>query len=256
MGFKRPKNVEASSKDNKVVFDDKQHAYTYNNQRLISVTQFIESFVPSFQSIYASINKAKKNIKVKHGITDAVKLRKYWKLYGERASNLGTATHVFAELYILDRNTEPKTKYEEGIIKAINKLEEDWEIIAQEEILYSEGFMIAGTADLKLKNKKTKEYGIGDWKTTTDMHKSYNMMEEPFNIKDSAVNRYSIQLDIYSIISKERIPEKNRIVIKVNEFGDCEFFTPYAKDKEHELPFTLDKTMKALTEYRHQNKII
>jgi len=256
MGFKIKddcdSNSDNTSLDNKVMFDELSHTYHYENTNLLSTTQFIKQFTKPFNALFPSIAKAKKNIREKTGITDAKTLRKIWKLSGSRASHLGTATHEFAELYVLDPTIKPKTKYEEAIIKAINKLQETWDIIHQELIVYSSEYMIAGSIDLVLRHKKTKAYAIGDWKTTDDMFKYYNIMEEPFKLKDSALNKYSVQLDIYSVLAPYYIPETNRIVIRVDYNGNYEFFTPLSK-KKNKLPFTLDKTMIALNEYKKIN---
>jgi len=257
MGFKKPTKVKLESDDmsldKKVLFDEVTHTYYYKNTKLLSTTQFIKQFTKPFNPLFPSIAKAKKNAKEKTGIVDAKTLRKIWKLSGSRASHLGTAVHEFAELYVLDPNTQIKTKYDEGIVKAINKLREDWDIIHQELIVYSAKYMVAGSIDLILRHKKTKEYAIGDWKTTVDLKKYYNTMDEPFKIHDSALNKYSIQLDIYSILAPYHIPETNRIVIQISWDGDVEFFTPTSRKKSNQLPFTLDKTMTALKEYKNIN---
>jgi len=257
MAFKIPDNNEDEFKSNDglIIFDEKEHVYYYENKPLISVTQFIKEYTEPFNSLFASNSKVKKNIKNKEGISNPINLRKYWKLGSERSATLGTASHIFAQMYMLDRNTIPKTNYEIAIVNAIKKLEENWEIIVQENIVYSLEYMIAGSIDLILKNKTTNEYAVGDWKTTEDLIKYYDMLKEPFNIHDSALNKYSIQLDIYSILSSYNIPNKNRIIIKLNSDSSFEFYAPNNKNKNTILPYTLDKTKMALDIYKQQNKL-
>ena len=245
------------SKDKRVIFDATSHTYLYEGQSLISVTTFIKTFTEPFNSLFPSINKTKSNKTNKTGITDPHLLRKYWKLGAERATNLGTATHAFAEMYILDRNTPIKTGYDRSVVNAITWLEQEWEIMIQEEIVYNILYGIAGSIDLKLRHKKTKRYGLGDWKVTEDMTKSYNKLKEPFNnLKDSALNKYSIQLDSYSILSNELIDEKDRFIIQLRNNGEFNVYHPTHEKKEFQLPFTLDKTKEAMVHYsKYYNKI-
>lgn len=250
MAFKKPKQPEEiTSRDKKVIFDPITHSYYYKGVRLVSVTQFIKEFTKPFDPLFPSIKKAQKNTKDKTGLKDPVLLRKSWRLQAERKSNLGTSVHAFAELYIIDRSTEPINGYEKAVIKAFAKLEKKWEIISQEDIVYSSDYMLAGSIDLILRNKKTREYAVGDWKVTEDMNKSYGKLLDVYNtLKDSALNKYSIQLDIYSTLAPYRIPEENRIIIKLEKNGSFSLFSPLEKSSEYKLPFTLDKTKKALNQ--------
>ena len=113
--------------------------------------------------------------------------------------------------------------------------------------------MMAGKIDLVLRNKKTREYGIGDWKTTLDMFKGYGKLYEPFKIDNIPLNKYSIQLDTYSELINKRIPEKNRIIIKLNYDGTFEFYTPTSRKKANKLPYTAPLTKQALIKYKKQN---
>jgi len=247
---------QIKSKDNRVIFDETTHTYYYNGQPLISTTQFIKTFVKEFDPLFPSINKSKKNKVEKIGISDPKLLRKYWRLSGERSSTLGTTTHTFAEMYKLDKTTKPKTGYEKAVIKAMQWLEEQgWEIVIQEEVVYNTNYLIAGSIDLKLRHKVTGEWGIGDWKITDDMHKSYNKMFSPFDkLNDSALNKYSVQLDIYSMLSDQLIAEYNRFIIQLHDNGDFTVYHPKQKDKKLQLPFTMDLSKKALAEYIKKTK--
>lgn len=243
-------------KNDTIVFDPIKHVYYYKGDPLLSVTQFIHKHVVEFNPLFPSISKSKKNIKDKNGITNPALLRKYWKLNSERSSALGTATHVFTEMYMLDRTTEPKSGYEEAALKAIHEIEKEWTIESQEDILYSTKYMIAGSRDLKLRHKKTGEVWVGDWKTTTDMTKYYDYLLYPFNeLKGSSLNKYSIQLDMYSLLdNKEYIPESNRLVIQLKPDGTFQFYYPEHEDDRYKLPYTLRETKKAISIYIENNK--
>lgn len=229
-----------------LVFDEKLHKYSCGAQELMSVTTLISKFEIPFDPLFPSINSCKRNERIKSGILDPKLLRKYWRLKGERAAKLGTATHIFAELYILDRNTEPTNKSEEAVIKAINELEETYEIIEQEKMVFDINILIAGQIDLVLKHKITGKIYLGDWKTTADLYKSYDKLKAPYNIKNSALNRYSIQLDMYSVLNKT--DPNNVLIIQIKTDGNYVIFT---KD---ELPDTFPNTTKVIKEiidYRH-----
>ena len=253
MAFKKVKDEEEMimSDDKNVIFDPITHTYYYEEQPLLSVTQFIKKHTKPFNPLFPSIAKSKKNNKEKSGITDPIKLRKYWRLNAERSTNLGNSAHIFAEMYMMDKNTVVKTGYDKAVIKAIQWLKEhNLEIVSQEEVLYNTNYMLAGSCDLTLKNTKTGEYAVGDWKSTEDMHKNYNKLYAPFNtLTDAAINKYSIQLDIYATLHHYHIPESNRYVIQLFPNGDFNIYHPKAKKKEFQLPFTMDKTKKAIAEY-------
>lgn len=259
MGFNKTNledETQVTSNDKNVIFEPKSHTYYYNEQPLLSVTQFIKKYSKTFNPLFPSIAKSKKNVREKIGISDAKQLRKYWRLNGERSSNLGTAAHIFAEMYMLDKKSVIKTGYDRAVIKAIKWLKNhNLEIVSQEEVLYNTDYMLAGSCDLTLRNIKTGEFAIGDWKTTEDMYKNYNKLYEPFNnFTDAAINKYSIQLDIYAILHHYHIPEPNRYVIQLLASGDFNIYHPKSPDKKFQLPFTMDKTKKAISTYIKENK--
>lgn len=250
-----PEEEITTSLDRKVVFDPIKHKYYYGEDTLLSVTQFIKKFTKPFNALFPSIAKSKKNLRMKTGITNPIKLRKYWRLNSERASNLGTSAHVFAEMYVMDRTTKPITGYDHAAIKAIHWLEQKFEFISQEEVLYNTNYLLAGSCDLIMKDRKTGEYAAGDWKTTVDMFKTYNKLLTPFdNLKDSAINKYSIQLDTYSLLANQYIPEPNRYVIQLLPSGEFNVFYPGHPDKLYQLPYTLDKTKEAISIHIKQHK--
>lgn len=257
MAFKKPEVEDdiIGSKDGRVIFEPATHTYYYNKQPLISVTQFIKMHTKPFDTLFSSINKAKKNKTDKHGIHDPKILRKYWRLQAERSTNYGTAAHAYSEMYMLDRNSKPKTGFDMAVKNAIIFLEKEFDIIEQEEIVYNTNYMIAGSIDLKLKHKKTGEIYIGDWKITEDMNKSYNKLEKPFELlNDSALNKYSIQLDLYIMLSSQLISELNKRIIQLHDNGDFTIYSPTAEDENYKIPFTMDKTRKAVKIYMQENK--
>lgn len=222
------------SKAKDITFDSKLHKYYYDNKELTSVTTWLsEHFVPEFNALYASINKAKKN-KAEHlTITNPMTLRKYWRLQGERASLLGSSTHAFVELYHLDKSTCAETGYEKAAIAAYDNICAKWDIIDVEKIVWSTDFMLAGCVDMILCHKETGEKGLLDWKTTTDMHKSYNnMLNEMKGVKASALNKYALQLEVYDVLGEIGASHTNRFVVQLKNDGTYKVYSAKSKNED------------------------
>jgi len=224
-------------------FNSKTHRYTVDGHELTSVTKLISQYTQPFNAIFASNAKAKKNKRDNTGITDPILLRKYWKLNGEYRSTLGTATHLFSELYMLDRSITPSNGSEKAVIAAIKELEKEFIIIGQEEQVFDTELLLAGTIDLILEHKKTKQLYIGDWKTTKDMYKTYNKLYSPINLQNSPLVKYSIQANIYCMLKS--CPLNNKLIIQLNDDETFKIF--YNTD----IPNT-DKETKAILEERRK----
>lgn len=207
---------EIAKSNSELVFDSINHKYSFQGKELKSVTRFIEGHAKKFEPLYPSINKAKSNKKKGEGITDPVKLRAYWRLNGERKRCIGTASHNFAEMYILDRTTPILTGYDQAIVNVLAALENNWEIIGAEQRVFSLEYLLAGTYDLKIRHKITGEYGLVDWKVTEDMFKSYGKLKKAFSgIPDSPLNKYIIQLRTYAIMDKDDIKPEHMFVVQL-----------------------------------------
>lgn len=258
----------AITKGKKLIFDERLHKYTYDNVELESVTKWIgEYFCVPFKEgdkhIYISNAITNKNKASKQGITNPEELRKYWQLNAERTSSNGTACHAFVQMVHIDKRygieTEPKTGYEIAIKKAYEALTKKWDIVELERQVYSVEYKLAGHVDVIMQNKITKEYGILDWKTIEDMTKSHgNMRNEMKGIDDNALNKVSIQLDVYSVLSGLDIPVKNRFVTQLLPEGESVVYsiTPRKGYPNEHLIDVSAKIHKALESRRDISKSI
>jgi len=213
-------------RSNKLVFNQALHKYYFEGKELLSVTNFIKTFDKEFNPLFASIGVAKSNTKKKKGITDARGIRKLWRLHGERKRCIGTAAHAFAEMRIMDRTVEPITGYDKAVIKALEALSKNWDIVGAEQRVYSTTSYLAGTYDLKLKHKTTGVFAMVDWKVTEDMFKGYNKLKGVFkDLKATALVKYFIQLNIYALLDKDIINEDKLFVIQLKNDGTFNAYT-------------------------------
>lgn len=240
-------------KDKDIVFDERLHKYFHEGRELSNVTSWIsEQFVPEFNALFASINKAKKNKSEGAQITNPGLLRQYWRLQGDRAASLGTAAHIFAQMYHLNRDTRPEMGYDSAVINAYESLTKKWEIVELEKRVYSLDYMIAGTADGVIRNKETGEIGLFDWKTTSDMHKSYNkMINEMKGVPASALNKYSLQLQMYNVLGGFGASHGNLFVIQLMNDGTFKVYSSKSKDKEDVLIDYSKQLQVALERWRY-----
>lgn len=222
-----------------IQFDELLHKYTYNGITLTSVTQFLETYVPNFSPIFPSIAVAKKNTKEGSGLQTASDVRKFWNISGTYAKTLGTLTHMFAQLYLMDNSIQPQTGYEVAVIKALKEIEKDFNIIEQEKLVYNVNVGLAGQIDLILEHKITGEIWIGDWKTTKNMDKSYGKMTSPFFIKADSFVKYAIQLGTYAFLNNTKL--ENVLIIQLKSDGSFEIIT------DSSLPNVKDALLKEIT---------
>lgn len=114
----------------------------------------------------------------------------------DKAGNIGTKVHDLIEQYIHCpfepeiQNKEIKNAFDEFVnwfkIESI-----DLELTSTEKKVYSKKYNFTGTTDALFKNKKTNEYIIYDWKTSSGIYHSHLLqvtgyamaLEEEFNIE-------------------------------------------------------------------------
>ena len=216
-----------------VRYDPDTHTYTYNGKVLNNVTTWIQQYSKPFEALYPSIQKAKFNTKHNKGIQNAKLLRKYWRLNGQRARLLGSAAHTFVEMYLLDRTSIPTTNYDIAAIRAIQAIELKWDIVKIEYKVFDIDSNLAGTVDIKLQHKVTKEYAILDWKTSKDMHKKYNNLLPPFKkYHASSLYKNKLQLFTYSYLDTDTIPLNNHFIVQLTGSGVYNVFRTSEQDAE------------------------
>ncbi|MDD1438177.1 hypothetical protein MEN24_17860, partial [Dolichospermum sp. ST_sed10] len=233
-----------------LVFDQLHHKYYFNGVELDGATTWIsKTFCVPFDEnnghIFKSQSKAKKNAANNVGITNATALRHIWNLDRERTSSLGTAVHTYAQMLHIYRqygsDLLPEYGFEQSVYNAYNKITTIWDIVDIERAVYDLQYKIAGTIDLVLQHKKTKKYGIGDWKTFRDIDKTYNKMKGTLKeFPDSPRTKASVQLHLYDVIGN--IKAENHYVINVK--ADGTFIV--AGGKDNPLPAVRPGLMLAL----------
>jgi len=147
-------------------FDNKIHQYTMNGVVLLSATSIISRFTKPFEAVSISRFVAAKNKKAdKKYMNNDVKVRRYWKVKGERASALGTSGHAFCEMQWLNpEDAVPIHEVERNAKKLMDKLKANFYIMNMEVNRGNDKYKIGYTIDIELQSKKTGDYILGDFK--------------------------------------------------------------------------------------------
>jgi hypothetical protein len=185
-------------------FDEENHKYYAEGKSLPSVTTQIKQYEEKVNwDNIAHFSALAWNRKNPTDPKTASQIRWEWLEKGRKAAEAGTKVHLFAET--MDR--DPESPKEQGVLEFYEAI--DHPIVCKELRMFSNN--IAGTADLILLNKKTKNLIIADWKTNEDLHKNYKgkTLMPPFtDMLSSAFNKYCIQLAYYKKILEEKTPYK------------------------------------------------
>ncbi len=198
-------------------FEEKWHKYSVKEKpelKFISGTKFLSKFSVPFDRDGISARYAKKyDMKQK----DVINM---WEKKGEISREAGTLVHNYIEDVLLGKEPRiPQTVdslYSNEIIESgmkkikqadlvCEKILDEYEIVAVEEILASIEYGIAGMADLRAINKKSRAMTILDHKTNAkiDMNNRWSNMLPPIqNLEDCSFNKYSLQLNLYEKVLK------------------------------------------------------
>lgn len=193
------------SADGLVGFIEESHEYLLVedlSKKFKSCTGWIKQFEPPFDA-----NKAARSYLNKRGLKvtpTAIKaLHDEWEKIKNTATTKGSAVHLFAENYLVDKPFEITVDYPE--IQAVKSFKNDyigkkWDVHTLEILLYNIDLMLAGQSDLKL--KRTEDHSkiiYADYKTgDIDFTNSYNKLLAPFDdFPACKFIKYSIQLSLY-----------------------------------------------------------
>jgi len=216
-------------------FVEKTHTYTVGKDKLKSVSGLLYYFQEQvdFDSIAGFI--AKRDGKTKNQV-----LRE-WEKKKNDACELGTETHLFAEL----EHREPMNNKERAAQLFLDNLKlSKYEVVEKELQMYHKEKLFAGTADIIVRNKETGKYLVLDFKTNKDLFKRYKSkcLINEFNYKpDTPFSKYELQLSFYQILLEqiEGIEVEDRIIIWLKDDGS--FVTYYGTDHTIELKEWLTK---------------
>lgn len=188
-------------------FNEKYHSYTFDGNKLQSVTKFISQFHKPFDSEAVS-----KKVSEKTGKEQSLILEE-WKQKNEKSIQIGHGLHTWVENFFNRQYQELPTDIE--IVKRINNFNLAWAKylhkltpIAFEKRIFHKDWGLAGTMDALF------AYGekiiILDYKSNgefrDDEHPkgTYNKLFPPFeDLWQNHFNDYSIQVSLYSLILKE-----------------------------------------------------
>lgn len=188
-----------------VRFYEKDHAYKINGQRATSVTQKVAEFKPPFPREEIAGRTARKEGKTVEQVLAE------WDKKGEDGRNLGTAVHAYIAGVL-----QGWVVYDDPILALNAKVAEqhafdnfwtlaqrEFEIEEVELIIGSSLLKLAGTVDAILKNDRTGQLHIFDWKTGKFNFRNNfgETLLPPFRDLDHAeFEHYSLQVSLYRLI--------------------------------------------------------
>lgn len=218
--------LKMDNRDLLISFDEENHVYTIKNIKIkpISVTTLIHKYFPVFNADNV-INKIKKGcnpVNSKYTNLSDDDIKKLWKDNADEASHRGTIMHKNIENFLTkNTTTHPITKEFNMFInfwELLKKTYIDFNFYKSEWVIYDDDALIAGSIDCVLKNSKTGELIIIDWKRSKEIkyNNIYQQGYKPFeNFPDCNFSHYSLQLNFYRHILETKYKEKVAIMILV-----------------------------------------
>lgn len=221
-----------------ITFDEAKHVYydSFNPlETYVSATQFIHTFSQPFDKLSVSEYIAKRD-----GLTQEEVLKR-WERKANIACEFGHKVHETVENFIknkitlddifylkFDLNPDMTSSLRNVVRTAINyviKIQEKFDILGVEKIVFDKSSHIAGTIDLLTQHKQTKDICIFDWKTNDEirMDNRYQNMLYPVDyLPDCNYSHYSLQLSLYQYLLKKGgyIPKSStffRYLIHINK---------------------------------------
>lgn len=198
-------------------FNEEKHLYHWKGERVkCSVSKIVDIFVPFFDTETIAKNVANKRC------VPVEQIKKEWKENNLKSTTDGTATHLYGENYVYNKNLKPKTKKEESLKRFIDDLPPNLIVVFTELEMYDLRFKFAGTADLILYDLDTGKFIVCDYKTNKDLHKNYKgqKMLPPFDHwLNTPLNHYVIQLSCYKnmIEQVDGVEVQENLVIYLKE---------------------------------------
>lgn len=191
--------------DGRVKFEADGHKYWIddNDKDLISVTAFINTLFPPFDSIEIIANIMKKdeynnNPSYKYYKMSSADILKKWK----NSSTQGTFLHESIEKYLNHQDVD-NTSIEFQQFLNFLKDHNDLTIYRSEWIIFSDLLKLTGSIDAIFQNKDG-EFVLCDWKRVQVLYQESfggKTGHTPFeNISDCNFGHYSLQLNLYRVI--------------------------------------------------------
>lgn len=208
-----------------ILFDAKWHRYKMGGVSLRSVSKVLDGFFPFDEKRVLAL------VARKTGESEEV-IKAKW----NRQALLGKNVHEYIENKLLQRprptfcllldklKEKPDLAGVKDIIhgeeplylpvaeKAVEHLQQHYDVLAVEQVIASPSLGIAGTIDLLARNKKNGRILIGDWKTSGSVSSNFRFgsfetgsMGCLRHLPNSKMYRYALQIAIYGeILRRER----------------------------------------------------
>ena len=185
-----------------ILFNEKKHEYTVNDEVYKSTSKWIEGFTKPFNKEFIAGRVAKRDNVELGFVLDM------WALKNSFAIDYGNAVDKAIEYYI-KFNELPTHKHLLVVVEAFKKLYDREKLVAQM-VMYDKKIKVAGTTDV-LEKLGNKEVNIIDIKSNGDFRKvGYNKFLPPFNfMKDGSLNKTRLQLSVYKYLA-----ECNGLIVK------------------------------------------
>lgn len=190
-----------------VTFTEQSHTYRIDQtgECLTSATTFIDQYFDKFDADKMSqkcVDKPKYQ-----GMT-ADEIKGHWAKEAEQASVWGSNVHAFCECLFLGQDPpEPLDEHETALFyhaaTSVLTLEERFQFIEAEKIIFSPTFGIAGMVDLVMFDPRCNHIIIVDWKTNKQikMDNPWQSALPPIQaLEDCEYVKYSLQLTLYEMI--------------------------------------------------------
>lgn len=191
-----------------IIFDDIEHTYHYNNERLGSATGIIKDYEPNFDSEKISRSSANK------WNEDQDEILAMWDSNGESAAGFGTAVHAVIEHYFTYKQLGARIQVASGkehnaampnhpflrqLIYDLEKIRLDGDTRQEVCISWIKQKMCGLVDDLLILDVKKKTCRIRDYKITADILVNKTPLKAPFNyLGSNKLAKNFLQLSIYS----------------------------------------------------------
>jgi hypothetical protein len=196
-----------------MTFNDEKHRYVDESGQVYnSVTKVIHELFPKFEA-----EKIAGFVARKRGCLREEVLAE-WETKRKASSDFGSKIHSYAESLLtgekfkneyernIDSYHEKEKSYMKQVEKIVPNLLKSYDLIGSEHIIFSPENRLSGTVDILMRNKRTGQLAIFDWKTNEEIrnqnkHKATQSgMYGLSHILDANFNHYALQLNTYRMI--------------------------------------------------------
>lgn len=197
-----------------VYLEPEKHQYfNSKGQRYLSVSALLDKIKNKFDSEKISYFSAKKRLKEKGVELSEENIRQAqqivlseWRAKNVAATDHGTLVHNLLETY--QNTTKILNKELEPMVRGVSSYFVKYPVQAQEQVLHSNEYMVAGTTDKAMKRTRSVKGTIdfADYKTNEEItyfSKYDNYLKYPLeHLEECSYNTYALQLSMYAYLSE------------------------------------------------------